>query len=138
MRVLLAHPNLVSCECCAAYAFKKAGGEVMRVPGTGEPMERGTGQPTPCSSCPKVPTWAKAAGKDWRELRTLAAELTPANRLAYEHYVQCKAVGRFPDDPIVEWVAGVVRRCEDEDERRRGDRTHRAFVQLIELLPVKR
>lgn len=138
MRVLLAHPNLVSCECCEAFAFKKAGGDVMRDPATGEPVPRGGGVPTPCSGCPKVPTWAKAAGKDWRELRTLAAELTPANRAAFDFYTRCKAVGRFPDDAVVEWYAGIIRRAEDEDARRRADKTNRAVTALIELVPVKR
>jgi hypothetical protein len=42
-------------------------------------------------------------------LRTpqFAVELSPRNRRAWQHYEQCRAVGQFPDDPIVRRNAAI-------------------------------
>lgn len=47
--------------------------------------------------------------------------LTEKNLLAWQHYLECKAVGDFPDDPIVRSNAGIIRRIEDslQDQTRR-------------------
>lgn len=45
--------------------------------------------------------------------RQYAAELTEQNRRAWEHYQECRAVGHFPDDPIVRRLGGLLRRMED-------------------------
>ncbi len=44
--------------------------------------------------------------------------LTAQNAEAYEHYKRCRAVGRFPEDPIVEANAATIREIEDDNERR--------------------
>jgi hypothetical protein len=43
--------------------------------------------------------------------------LSAANLLAYEHYRTCRAVGAFPDDPIVRQNALLIRDVEDSLER---------------------
>jgi hypothetical protein len=35
--------------------------------------------------------------------------LSPKNKLAYEHYLECEATGRFPDDCIVSKNAKIIR-----------------------------
>lgn len=40
--------------------------------------------------------------------------LTPANLLCVQHYRHCKAVGRFPRDPLVEFHARVISEIERE------------------------
>lgn len=40
--------------------------------------------------------------------------LLPHNVLAYEHYQECKATGRFPDDPVVRRNARLIKMVEDE------------------------
>jgi hypothetical protein len=37
--------------------------------------------------------------------------LYPKNRLAFKHYQECKAVGQFPDDPIVRRNAWIIERA---------------------------
>lgn len=44
-------------------------------------------------------------------------ELSSKNRQAYEHYLQCKAVGKFPEDAIVYRNAGIIRQIEDRMDR---------------------
>jgi hypothetical protein len=41
-------------------------------------------------------------------------ELTNANRAAWRHYRECRAVGQFPDDPIVRRNAAIIREVELE------------------------
>ena len=52
---------------------------------------------------------------------------------AYRHYMECKAVGRFPDDPIVRRNAGIIRRIEDAQERSRTD-----YLQKLVALRLRR
>lgn len=141
MRVHLYYPRWrLSCRVCETFLFSSRG-ELMRDPSTGEPYERGPTQATPCVSCPKVPGWAKSAGKDWRELRRLAEEMTAQNRQALEFYYQCKATGRFPADPLVEWYSGIFRRCEDEygsDQQAASTIHSRTLTELMVTVLTKR
>lgn len=70
-------------------------------------MARPPGAPPPCDRCPKVPDDAPAKHWDY------AVELSQRNERVYRHYLECKAVGSFPDDPIVRRHAGIIRRVED-------------------------
>ena len=45
------------------------------------------------------------------------AELSARNWQAYQHYMEHKAVGRFPDDAIVRHNAGLIRMVEDSVSR---------------------
>jgi hypothetical protein len=74
------------------------------------PVERLPGQPTPCRWCPKIPDGAE-------QVRTSAVEISQANWLAYTHYLECRAIGTFPDDPIVRRDAAIIRNVEDESGR---------------------
>ena len=92
--------------------------------------------PTPCMSCPKPPTWAKAAGKPVIELRVLgeSGELSDRNRQAYEAYGAYKAVLQFPDDPIVRWYSGIIRRIEDERITSAMDSAANGIDVIVEIL----
>jgi hypothetical protein len=39
--------------------------------------------------------------------------MTPANRAAWRFYRESRAVGHFPDDPLVRWYAAIIRGIED-------------------------
>jgi hypothetical protein len=39
--------------------------------------------------------------------------LHPINQQAHQHYQECRAVGRFPDDPIVLRNASIIREITD-------------------------
>lgn len=111
VRVALLYPEWDrSCDTCERYVFapggtinRRAGLLVLRPPGT----------PTPCHACEKVPSAARKAGLDWRELRKRAQDMTPANRAAWRFYRESRAVGHFPDDPLVRWYAAIIRGIED-------------------------
>lgn len=46
-----------------------------------------------------------------------ALELDDRGYQAYQHYLECKAVGDFPDDPLVRANAAVIRQAEDLADR---------------------
>lgn len=69
----------------------------------GEPLRRPKGTTPPCrggKGCPKgTPENSNA--------------LSPKNEEAYQHYLECRAVGQFPDDMIVKKNAKRIRMIED-------------------------
>lgn len=67
--------------------------------------------PTPCQECPKIPVGAP------QKTREHAIELSDKNYQAWQHYLECRAVGKFPDDPIVRRNARVLRDVYDEYEK---------------------
>lgn len=64
-----------------------------------------------CAGCPKIPRDAEGALSAPRS--GLAVELTDKNVQAYQHYLECRAVGQFPDDPVVRRNAAVIRGVEE-------------------------
>jgi hypothetical protein len=117
VRLARLHPEWDrSCAVCETYAVKDDGA-FLRDKRTSLPMLRPKGVPTPCGSCAKVPEHLRRAGADVRELRKLAVEMTPANRAAWRFSRECRAVGQFPDDPLVRWAAVIVRDVEEAIER---------------------
>jgi hypothetical protein len=67
--------------------------------------------PTPCHKCPKIPASAPAKSREH------AVELSDKNYQAWQHYLECRAVGVFPDDPIVRRNAKVLREVYDEADK---------------------
>lgn len=108
MALIFYHPKVAyrDCEHCQKYLYNEDSGTVdmntrFDPP---RPRERTDVIPPPCRiksiGCPKGTP---------EENRGLSAK----NRQAYEHYLQCKAVGKFPEDAIVYRNAGIIRRIED-------------------------
>lgn len=102
-----------SCADCKRWLYRPDGSKMVRgrPQDGGLPMLRPQGQPTPCHECPKVPSDAPE--------RTSAHAIEPSEKswLAYQHYLECAAVGSFPDDPIVKRNARVIRQVEQMWER---------------------
>ena len=101
------HPEVAfrSCEVCQRFLFNEETGEMERNFVTNEPLERPKGTFPPCHYGPKeCPKGSPEAG----------VELTQQNLQAYQHYRECRAVGRFPDDPVVRENAAVIRGIEDQ------------------------
>lgn len=71
------------------------------------PMLRPPGMATPCAVCPKIP-----AGEPVK-VAANAVELSETNRTAWAHYQECRAVGAFPDDPLVRHHARLIREVYD-------------------------
>ena len=58
--------------------------------------------------------------------------LRPENQRCLEHYRECKAVGQFPDDPIVRRNAAIILEVEEEVQRREK----KEFQQLLGRLAL--
>jgi hypothetical protein len=112
VRLLLFHPQWAarSCKDCQTYVYNQDGTQTMRA---NLPVLRGPNEPTPCYKCPKIP--------DGKPLEAASAvELSPANRQAYNHWQECRAVG-FSEvertDHIVRRNAAAIQMIYDSWER---------------------
>jgi hypothetical protein len=87
----------------------------------GKPESRIDACPPPCQTdrgCPKgTPQTSRA--------------LNYENQRCYEHYSECRAVGVFPDDPVVRRNAAIIRGIEDEAVRQEKRELRETLVQLI-------
>lgn len=97
-----------SCRDCAQWSYRDDGTIDQR---GGKPQPRPPRTPLPCFKCPKIP-----AGEE--PCRDNAVELTERNLQAYLHHMECRAVGEFPNDPIVRRNARILRAILDEVEQR--------------------
>lgn len=107
--MLLFHPEWSrTCGDCVQWLYGDDGKPVMRCD---EPQKRPRGAPTPCHKCPKIPEGVA-------KVRENAVELSEKNARAYLHFLECRAVGRFPNDPIVRRNARILRALMDEAEQK--------------------
>jgi hypothetical protein len=97
------------CAVCEKYVYREDNTLALR---RGLVVLRPEGTPTPCHKCAKVPLSVRASGADWKECRAQAVEATDQSRKAWAFYQRCKAVNRFPDDPLVSWSAAVIAEVE--------------------------
>lgn len=88
----------LSCDICEQFMHTN-GVLTLRA---GEPVARPKGVVTPCWKCPKIPRTAP------RKTREFAEEISDKNYQAFKFHLRCKAVGHFPDDPIVARNAEVI------------------------------
>lgn len=112
--MILAHPKIAarSCEDCHRFLYDADGKQTMKASGPGPlapkvPVRRPLGTVPPCYSCPKIPEDSDGPRPG------LAVELSDRNLFAYQHYLECRAVGQFPDDAIVRRNAAIIRGVED-------------------------
>ncbi len=100
-----------SCEDCRTFVYDLETGQ-RKKDRKGAWLRRPPAPPgvltTPCHQCPKVPT--DAPEKHWRH----AQDLNPRSLRILQHYRECKAVGQFPDDPLVRRHAALIRELEDQ------------------------
>jgi hypothetical protein len=108
VRLVILHPEVAYRDCtdCEAFVYdEKTGKKLER---QGKPVPRPRGTKAPCrlreNGCPKGTP---------ENSRTL----TDDNWQAYQHYSECRAVGQFPDDPIVRRNAAIIREAADSAER---------------------
>ena len=94
----LTHPEVSRRDCgeCKMWWYDHGTGRVVRR--GGKMLKRPEGSPLPCetqSGC------AKGTPEEQESL-------SPKNVRAYEHYLNCRAVMLFPDDPIVRRNARII------------------------------
>lgn len=84
----------IDCEHCKLFAYDLK---------TGKPYLNGT-KFIPRSGKPPCATDSKACLK----VKPGASDLTQVNRQVLQHYLECRAVGQFPEDAIVRQNATVL------------------------------
>ncbi len=104
MRLLLTAPRLAARDCrdCQLHVYDEQTGR--RQLHAGRPVVRPAGTHPPCR-LPHVGC-AKGTPDD-------SHALTPENKQAYQYDRMCRAVGQFPDDPLVRRHALVIRSVEE-------------------------
>lgn len=106
------HPQIYQRDCqhCLKYEYNEQTGEAVTF--HGKPISRHHKNPPLCKTpkgCPKG---------EPNKLKILSEK----NMRAYTHYLECRAVGQFPNDPIVRSNARMIRQVEDRaNEQKRID-----------------
>lgn len=96
-----------SCDDCEKYQYEDDAESFAEAPfvlASGLPMARPRGAKTPCCWCLKVPSELRMAGAT----RVNAIEPSERSWAALWHYRKCRAVFRFPDDPLVAQNAACI------------------------------
>lgn len=110
MKLAILHPEVAfrDCEHCRNWLYNEHGENAGQIAEwRGEPYRRPPGVPVPCKTsrgCPKVSPDAGVG-------------LSPQNLRAYLFDRGCRAVGRWPDDPIVRRNARIIQDAEAEARR---------------------
>lgn len=124
--LILAAPRVAfrDCEHCQKWTYDEDTGKPIKTGGnTGRLVRRRKGT-APC----RLPDAGCAKGSPEE-----SKELTPENRAAYRHYLECKAVGEFPDDPIVRRNAGIIRNMEEVVAREKESEFQSLLTDSVKL-----
>lgn len=119
MRLILAHGEVPTCGDCQRWLYDPARGWERVEKPKGTPQPRPAGSAPPCWQCPKIP-----AGEPPHPANAVEPGEDVYRMVA--HYLRCKAVLRFPADPLVERNAAIIRLVEDGLARAEQARTLRA------------
>ena len=124
MRLILVHPAWASISCreCQSYIYDSEGKPTTRA---GHKVPRPNGVATPCYKCPKIPD--SEVDKKYYN----ACELTEQLWRTYRHYKECRAIGSFPDDPIVRRNAAIIREIEDAVQNSKNNALFNYFTKKI-------
>ncbi|SFH96459.1 hypothetical protein [Planctomicrobium piriforme] len=97
VRLLVLYPqfSLFSCETCRTLWLDPTTGQIATYDGKRLPREGKTLCENPTQTCP--------VGHYSRQRR-----LSERNQQAVRHYLECAAVGKFPDDPLVRHHARLI------------------------------
>ena len=124
MGLILSHPAVATRDCsdCQRHIYDHASGQrlsdrhgqpIARPAGTFAPCHYGSNDFEPCAK------GSPEAGRD----------LSIRNQQAYLHYLECRAVGLFPDDAIVRRNAALIQHA----ERIHADERMQALLALFEV-----
>ena len=119
---MLRHPEIAvrPCDVCLKYLFNEETHKV-EYGRDGKPEER-------YFACPPLCRTEKGCPKGTAEQQK---SLNAINEICYEHYRECRAVGQFPDDPIVRRNAAIIRAVEDRFEEYQKMKSQSELVQLL-------
>lgn len=129
--LLLRHPNVaaLSCTDCAQWMTNEDWTFTRRRDERGKltVLQPRRGLRTPCEKCPKVPQDAPEPSARY------AVELTERHHATLIHYHRCRAVGQWPDDPIVARNAAAIRRAYDLVEAWRTDEMRQLLAAVLSM-----
>lgn len=109
------------CSHCLQFMYDEDTGEVIKNK-AGEPVKRPRGNLPPCR--------IRGIGCD-KGTPEEQRQLTDKNRMAYWHYLQCRAVNQFPDDAIVRRNAAVIREVLESLERERWAEFRVSMLKMV-------
>ena len=112
------HPEVAyrSCEHCQAWMYDHETGEINQR--NGKPVRRPKGSKPACGYPGRFKDDKHPDGTGCAKVSPESnASLTPENQLCYQHYLECRAVGQFPDDAVVRRNAATIRQVEETIER---------------------
>lgn len=125
---MLLFPEVARRDCadCKQYSYRDGPGNWGEpiVDRAGNKIRRPLNVLPPCNRCPKIPKGSPPRPES-------AVVLSERNLAAYWHYKQCKAVGSFPDDPIVQRNAAIIRELEDQARMENESLITRIIAQSI-------
>ncbi len=99
------------CDECKQFLYDDRGNLMTRGGPGGTPVARPKGSKPPCATCPKIPPGTERPGPEQ------AVELSADLRQAFQFYRECKAVGSFPNDPIVRWLSAQFAAAESHCDK---------------------
>lgn len=110
--MILLHPEVAFRPCleCCKHFYDNAGKPI-----AGRRGERPEGSMLPCGWMREDGQWHQVApGSDCPKGNPVVPNsLTPENMEAYQHYLECRAVGEFPRSARIRQNAGLIRWVED-------------------------
>lgn len=127
MRVIILHPEVAYRDClfCLKNFHNEETGQPVKTR-RADILEIEEYEPrTP--QCPPLCRTPKGCPKGTAED---PVELNERNQRAYQHYLECKAIGQFPDDPVVKRNAMIIRRVEDIAECVQEEKMRLAMLSL--------
>lgn len=135
VRLAVLYPQMVdrTCERCKEFQYLDKPGEMALEPlllADGRPMKRPLGVVTPCGICPKIPHGTKPVPEN-------AIEPSAKSLQAFWHYQKCRAVGRFPEDAIVENNAVIIGHTLESIERAERQQSNGAMATLARIFGAK-
>ncbi len=137
MALILYHPGIAarSCADCEKYVYDDdpdIGGPV-KLDRDELPMVREFYSETPCYRCPKTPSNLHPNDR----IRATAVEMSERSLLLWQLYQEWRAVGHFPDDPLVRQYAAAIRSVEDRYERFQREKLSIQLETLFNIIVAK-
>lgn len=136
----LRHPLFAALSCgdCKKWLYDDDGRPTMRnnYPLPSVPMARPEGKPTPCYKCPKF--GGDVSPSERTPENGATRTLSEKNSQVVRHYLECRAVGQFPDDPLVRRHAMLLRSVEDAEADRRQRDVVEAVMAVVTLAAATR
>lgn len=123
----------IDCNDCLKYVYDLKTGRPQTVLSVVDGKEAEVKVPFPSGKGP-ICTRINDVRKGCPKGQPFQRELNAKNRMAFEHFSECDAVGSFPKDATVRRNAGVIRQIKQQIEEAKRDSQLTAQRLLVESL----